>query len=144
MYDKIKNFIRQSQILFMKIEMNILSTLYIQYQSLKLLNMKLDENILKTCQGLVMNCNCKVLILDVLGEHRIFLVNDVHLKTRECRYNEVRDAQDITTLVLNIGHNFVNGMTEQALLERTQSIHKEDFKFGTDNYLLITKVDLNR
>ena len=144
MYDKIKNFIRQSQILFMKIEMNILSTLYIQYQSLKLLNMKLDENILKTCQGLVMNCNCKVLILDVLGEHRLFLVNDVHLKTRECRYNEVRDAQDITTLVLNIGHNFVNGMTEQALLERTQSIHKEDFKFGTDNYLLITKVDLNR
>ena len=144
MYDKIKNFIRQSQILFMKIEMNILSTLYIQYQSLKLLNMKLGENILKTCQGLVMNCNCKVLILDVLGEHRVFLVNDVHLKTRECRYNEVRDAQDITTLVLNIGHNFVNGMTEQALLERTQSIHKEDFKFGTDNYLLITKVDLNR
>lgn len=144
MYDKIENFIRQSQILFMKIEINILSTLYIQYQSLKLLNMKLDENILKTCQGLVMNCNCKVLILDVLGEHRVFLVNDVYLKTRECRYNEVRDAQDITTLVLNIGHNFVNGMTEQALLERTQSIHKEDFKFGTDNYLLITKVDLNR
>lgn len=144
MYDKIKNFIRQSQILFMKIEINILSTLYIQYQSLKLLNMKLDENILKICQGLVMNCNCKVLILDVLGEHRVFLVNDVYLKTRECRYNEVRDAQDITTLVLNIGHNFVNGMTEQALLERTQSIHKEDFKFGTDNYLLITKVDLNR
>jgi len=81
--------------------------------------MKLDENILKTCQGLVMNCNCKVLILNVLGEHRVFLVNDVHLKTRECRYNEVRDAQDITTLVLNIGHNFANGMTEQTLLERT-------------------------
>lgn len=106
--------------------------------------MKLDENILKTCQGLVMNCHCRILILDVLGAHRVFLVNDVHLKTRECRYNEVRDAQDITTLVLNIGHNFVNGMTEQALLERTQSIHKEDFKFGIDNYLLITKVDLNR
>lgn len=91
--------------------------------------MKLDENILKTCQRLVMNCHCKILILDVLGEHRVFLVNDVHLKTRECRYNEVRDAQDITTLVLNVGHNFANGMTEQTLLERTQSIHKEDFKF---------------
>lgn len=62
--------------------------------------MKLDENILKACKGLVMNCNCKVLILDVLGEHRVFLVNDVHLKTRECRFNEVHDAQDITTLVL--------------------------------------------
>lgn len=104
--------------------------------------MKLDENILKACKGLVMNCNCKVLILDVLGEHRVFLVNDVHLKTRECRYNEVRDAQDITTLVLNVGHNFANGMTEQTLLERTQSIHKEDFKFGTDNYMWITRMDL--
>ena len=124
--------------------MNILFTLYIQYQSLKLLNMKLDENILKACKGLVMNCNCRALILDVLGEHRVFLVNDVHLKTRECRYNEVRDAQDITTLVLNVGHNFANGMTEQTLLERTQSIHKEDFKFGTDNYLWITRVNLNR
>ena len=91
-----------------------------------------------------MNCNCKVLILDALGEHSVFLVNDVHLKTRECRFNEVHDAQDITTLVLNVGHNFANGMTEQTLLERTQSIHKEDFKFGTDNYLWITKVDLNR
>ena len=88
--------------------------------------------------------SCKILILDVLGEHRVFLVNDVHLKTRECRYNEVRDAQDITTLVLNVGHNFANGMTEQTLLERTQSIHKEDFKFGTDNYMWITRMDLNR
>jgi len=33
-------------------------------------------------------------------------------------------------------------MTEQTLLERTQSIHKEDFKFGTDSYMWITKVDL--
>lgn len=65
--------------------------------------MKLDENILKTCQGLVLNCNCKVFILDVLGEHRVFLVNDIHLKTREYRYNEVRDAQYITTFVLNVG-----------------------------------------
>ena len=90
---------------------------------------------MKTCQGLVMNCHFKILILDVLSEHRVFLVNDVHLKTRECQYNEVRDVQDITTLVLNDGHNFANGMTEQTLLERTQSIHKQEFKFGTDNYL---------
>lgn len=46
--------------------------------------MKLDENILKTCQGLVMNCHCKILILNVLGEHGSSL-NDVRLKTRECR-----------------------------------------------------------
>ena len=57
--------------------------------------------------------------------------------------HEVRDVQDITTLVLNDGHNFANGMTEQTLLERTQSIHKEEFKFGTDNYLWPTRIDLN-
>ncbi|WP_308756605.1 hypothetical protein [uncultured Bacteroides sp.] len=106
--------------------------------------MNLDENILNICKGLVMNCKCSILILGVMDECRIYLASDVHLKTRECRFNEVRDAKDITTLVMNIGHNFANGMTEQTLLERTQSIHKEDFKFGTDNYLWMTKVDLNR
>ena len=108
------------------------------------IDMTNNESILDGCKGLVMHCDCSVLILNVMGEHRIYLVDDVHLKTRECRFNEVHDAQDITTLVLNVGHNFANGMTEQTLLERTQSIHKEDFKFGTDNYLWITKVDLNR
>lgn len=91
--------------------------------------MELNESILKVCQGLVMNCDCKILILNVIGIHRVFLINDIQLKTRECRYNEVRDAQDITTLVLNIGYNFANGMNKQILNERTQSINKEDFKF---------------
>lgn len=88
------------------------TTLYIQYESLKLPKMKLDKSILKNCQGLVTNCNYMALILDVQGEHRAFLVNDVHIKTREYRYNEVRDIQDITILVLNVGHNFANGMTQ--------------------------------
>lgn len=106
--------------------------------------MTINESILNACKGLVMNCNCNVLIIDVLGDHRVYLAREVYLKTRECRYNEAHDAQDITTLVLNTGFNFTNGMNERVLLERTQSIHKEDFKFGTDNYMWITKVDLNR
>lgn len=106
--------------------------------------MKLNENILKTCQGLVMNCNCKVLILDVLGGYRVFLVNDVHLKTRECRYNEVRDAQDITTLVLNIGHNVVNGTTKQALLERIQSIYKRRISSLAVRTFLLIPVYISR
>lgn len=85
-------------------------------QSLKLLNIKLDEYILKNCLFLCLNCNYKALILDVLGEHRVFIVNDVCLKTRECGFNEVCDAQDITTLAQNVGYNFTNGMTEQGLL----------------------------
>ena len=35
---------------------------------------------------------------------------------RECGFNEVCDAQDITTLAQNVGYNFTNGMTEQGLL----------------------------
>lgn len=102
------------------------------------------EEFLQGCKGIVMNCNRSVLVLEVMGEYRAYIVSDVHLKTRECRYNEVQDAQDISKLVLTMGFNFASGMTEQVLQERTQSIHKEDFKFGTDNYLWITKVDLNR
>lgn len=106
--------------------------------------MIINENFLDACKGLVMHCNCSVLILDILGECRAYLAPEVRLKTRECRFNEVRDAQDITKLILNVGHNFASGMNEQVLRERAQSIHKESFKFGTDNYLWITKVDLNR
>lgn len=102
------------------------------------------ETFLDACKGLVMNCNCQVLILDIMGECRAFLVQNVHLKTRECRYNEAQDAQDITKFILNLGVNFASGMTEQVLQERVQSVPKESFKFGTDNYLWITKVDLNR
>ena len=96
------------------------------------------------CKGLVMNCECNVLVLQVMGEWRAYMCNQVSLKTRECRFNEVKDAQDITKLVINSGINFAQGMTHQTLMEKTQSIHKEDFKFGTDDYLWFTHVDLNR
>ena len=107
------------------------------------INNKLE--FLDRCRGIVMNCDVQIIIIEIMGGYRAFLTNaGVHLKTRECRYNEVQDAQDITTLVLNTGINFNLGMTHQALLEKVQSIPKENFKFGTDNYLWITKVDLNR
>lgn len=102
------------------------------------------KEFLDACRGLVMNCNCNILILEVMGEFKAYLAPSVRLKTRECRYNEVQDAQEITFLVSNVGHNFAAGITEQRLLERTQSVHKENFKFGTDNYIWITKVDLNK
>lgn len=105
--------------------------------------MELNEIILKTCKGLVKNCDCKILLLNVLGEKRIFLIQDFHLKTRECLFNSVNDAQDITNIVVNIGSNCAEGMTERVLLERTQSIVKENFKFGTDDYILWTNVKLN-
>lgn len=39
---------------------------------------------------------------------------------------------------------FAQGMNEQTLREKVQSVHKESFKFGTDDYMWFTKVDLNR
>ena len=102
------------------------------------------NDILETCKGIVMNCNTNVLIVQIFGEVKVFISNSVSLKSRECPYNEVRDAQDITPLIENIGFNASLGWNESILLEKVQSIHKQDFKFGTDEYLWITRVDLNR
>lgn len=109
--------------------------------------MKINEDIrafIEVCKGIVMNCNCDILIIEMMGEYKAYLTNSVRLKTRDCLYSEVADAQDVTTIVNNVQSNFFMGMTPQRLSEVTQSIHKEDFKFGTDNYIWITRVDLNR
>ncbi len=102
----------------------------------------INNKFIEACKGIVMHCECSILILNVLGEYKAFLTPTVRLKTRECRYHEVIDAQDITTLVQNIEGNFQT-INRQRLDERTQSIHKESFKFGTDDYLWITKVNMN-
>ena len=106
--------------------------------------MTTNDVFLDACKGLVMHCNCNILILNVLGNFRAYIAPEVRLKTRECRYNEVQDAQDITKLILNLGVNFALYVYLLALREKTQSIHKENFKFGTDDYMWFTKVDLNR
>lgn len=121
-----------------------LSTYIVSVLTKTYIDMTTNDVFLDACKGLVMHCNCNILILNVLGNFRAYIAPEVRLKTRECRYNEVQDAQDITKLILNLGVNFAQGMNEQALREKTQSIHKENFKFGTDDYMWFTKVDLNR
>lgn len=98
----------------------------------------------QTCLGLVQNCGCKILIVNLFGQHKAYLAPNVALKNRECRYSEVIEGQDITTLVKNYQSNFAAGMTEQMLMEKVQSVNKVSFKFGTDDYCWITKCDLNR
>lgn len=51
--------------------------------------MTTNDVFLDACKGLVMHCNCNILILNVLGEFRAYIAPEVRLKTRECRYNEV-------------------------------------------------------
>lgn len=92
-----------------------------------------------------MNTRRPLLIVEVFpGFERVYMTNTVRLKSRDIPYNEVMEAQDITTIVKNLGSNFAKGITEQRLLEKAQSIPKESFKWGHDRYLWLTMVDLNR
>ena len=105
----------------------------------------MTQEILDACRGIVMNTRRPLLVLEVLpGFERVYLTNNVRLKSRDNQYNEVMEAQDITTIVRNMGINFAGGITEQHLLEKAQSIPKESFKWGHDRYLWLTMVDLNR
>ena len=105
----------------------------------------MTEELLNTCRGIVMNARRPLLIVELFpGFERVFLTNTVRLKSRDVPYNEVSEAQDITTIVKNMGINFVGGITEQSLMEKAQSIPRESFKWGHDNYLWLTVVDLNR
>lgn len=101
-----------------------------------------DDKFYSACRNIVYHCECNVLILNVMGEYKAYLAPMVRLRTRECRYNEVIDAQDITVFVRTIENNFQR-LNSQLLEERVQSVVKESFKFGTDDYIWLTKVKLN-
>ena len=45
------------------------------------------KEFLDACRGLVMNCDCKILVVEIMGEFRAYVAPEVRLKTRECRYN---------------------------------------------------------
>lgn len=108
------------------------------------MNNYLSNDIYEAAKGLVMNCQVRILIVSILSSIKVFLINDIKFKTRDCPYTEVTDAQDITKIVLNVGSNFAYEMNSSKLLEKVQSINKEDFKFGTDDYIFLTNVSLNK
>ncbi len=74
------------------------------------------------------------LVIDFLGEMKVYLVESFAPKTRDVYFNEVRGAQDVT--------DFIEHMTFQmsqfnpiSFEERIQGHSKKDFKFGHDNYM---------
>ena len=64
----------------------------------------------------------------MLGDFRAYIAPEVRLKTRECRYNEVQDAQDITKQILNLGHNFALEMNKYS--EKVHSQGKFQVWYG--------------
>lgn len=101
-----------------------------------------NEMFLDACQGIVMNCNKQILVIRIMDEWRAILTKYVRLPNREVQYSDVI-GQDITRIVQNVQSNF-QGMTEQCLEELVQSVCVQTFKFGTSDYIWLTKVDLNR
>lgn len=106
--------------------------------------MIVNEEFLKTCQGIVKNCGVDLLIVNLFGEIRVYLTHAVTLKNREVRYHEVRDAQDITMVVKQVGMSFAVGMNNQILMDKTKAIPMESFKFGTDDFMWLTDVKESR
>lgn len=104
----------------------------------------LSDNDLASIKTVALRCEVNIVAIELMGNVRIYYCPDIRLKTRDCPYNELFDAKDITVLILNKGINFANGMTNAMLMELMQSINKESFKFGHDNYVLFTKVEVNK
>lgn len=104
----------------------------------------ISNEFLDAVKGLVMNTNANVMVVNLFGDVRAYLVNSVRMKSRETPYVELKDAKDITQTIKYVQGNFATGMTEQTLQERTQSVPLQDLKFGTDEFIWVTRVVLNQ
>lgn len=102
-----------------------------------------NERFFDTCRNIVMRCDVTVLIVNVLGTYKAFLVNSFSPKSGHALFNRVDGAKDITVLVEQYVSNFPAGFSNQVLMERTQSVPKMSMQFGTDDYMWITKCEIN-
>lgn len=74
------------------------------------------------------------LVIDFLGEIKVYLVESFSPKTRDVYFNEVRGAQDVTDLAEHMVFQ-ISQMNPISFEERIQGRSKKDFKFGHDNYM---------
>lgn len=100
------------------------------------------QSFIENCRNLVVNTGRPILIIETFqGCLSAYITESVKLKTRDNQYNEVFNARNISTIIQNFEFNFVNGINEQALIDKIQSLPKESFKWGHDNYVWITNAD---
>lgn len=74
------------------------------------------------------------LVIDFLGQIKVYLVESFSPKTRDVYFNEVRGAQDVTDLAEHMVFQ-ISQMNPISFEERIQGRSKKDFKFGHDNYM---------
>lgn len=96
--------------------------------------METNNQFLESCWIIVAKTEKQILLIQFLGEIKAYLVESFSPKTRDVYFNEVRGAQDITDLSLNL--SFQTALLNPITLEdRIQSRPKKDFKFGHDDYM---------
>ena len=104
----------------------------------------INSNFFDTCKNIAMRCDVTVLIVNLMGAYRAFIVDSFSPKDGRVMFSRVDGARDITVLVEQYESNFPIGFSNQVLMERTQSIPKVTMQYGTDDYYWITKCDINR
>lgn len=105
--------------------------------------MKNEEIVL--CKKIVQDLGIKLIIIDFMGQERVYSVEGFILPDNHGFYGEIQNGKDITLLIKNGQFNFYDGKISQNRFdELTKSLVKETFYFGTRNFLLITAVKDDR
>ena len=98
------------------------------------------------CKRIVQDLGIKLMIIDFMGQERVYSVEGFTLPDNHGFYGEIQNGKDITLFIQNGQFNLSYGgkLSQEWFDELTQSTVKETFYFGTRNFLLFTAVKENR
>ena len=88
--------------------------------------MEMNKEVIDNLWTIVAGTEKQILVMEIFGDLKAYLVDSF--------FNEVRGAQDITDMVLNLPFQLAE-LNPVTLNDRVQGRPKKDFKFGKDNYM---------
>lgn len=93
----------------------------------------MNGEFLENLWKLVLLTNNKILVVNMMGDYRAFIVENFATKTRDNPFNEVRGAVDITKDTKNLVFQ-MSELNPVGIEVRLQGRPRWDFKFGGDDY----------
>lgn len=96
--------------------------------------MEMNKEVIDNLWTIVAGTEKQILVMEIFGDLKAYLVDSFSPKTRDVYFNEVRGAQDITDMALNLPFQLAE-LNPVTLNDRVQGRPKKDFKFGHDNYM---------
>lgn len=96
--------------------------------------MEMNKEVIDNLWTIVAGTEKQILVMEIFGDLKAYLVDSFSPKTRDVYFNEVRGAQDITDMALNLPFQLAE-LNPVTLNDRVQGRPKKDFKFGKDNYM---------